>query len=236
MVGKRIIAYLIDFLIVVILSNLLSTVLPNRDKILGYSEDANNTFNEYMEIFSSEDINSEETEKKLDELSKEISDLSYYSAKASVFNSIIGIVLYFLYFILFQSYNNGQTIGKKLLKIEVTSNDGKELSFKQMLIRGIILYPIVLNTISLILLFILNKDTYGNVISFVEMFKYGLLFACFVTLFSGRGLHDRIANTAVISEREEVEIEDGNATKWKKTTEKEKKVKSYNHTSGKRKG
>ena len=68
-------------------------------------------------------------------------DLSYYS----ISYSIIEIVVIILYFTLFPLLFDGQTIGKKICKIKLSSDKGK-LTFGPLLIR-VLFYPIFTNII-----------------------------------------------------------------------------------------
>lgn len=165
-----------------------------------------------------------------------INDLSYDLSKASIANNLISIGLYFLYFVVFQRYNNGQTIGKKLLKLEVV-DDEETVSFKKLLIRGIILYPMLFELLDVIIISILSKSLYIRLSTWISLVKYICFLGCFLPILIGkRGLHDKLANTDVIVVGSEI-YDEGKATKWQKTAEKEKEIKKYrvNHTSGKRK-
>lgn len=232
MILRRIAAYIIDFLLIALVGNLLGSALPNQNKINELSEQALYLMNEYLEVVSNKDKEKEEM------LTNQINDISYDTAKATYVNSIVTIGLYILYFIVFQRYNNGQTIGKKLLKIEVSSSDGEEASIKQFIIRGIIIYPILFDLINVGVLLLFSRSIYENIIGWTSILQLILMVACLVTLFMKRPIHDSLAKTQVVlsgaSDAENV----SNADRWKDNIEKEKNMKKYktNHTSGKRKG
>ena len=102
---KRVFAYVIDYIIVALIASLFAGVHilnPNYDN---YVEE----YNSYVEKLS-ENIG--------DNLSNEdLTDRSYIIAKLGVNVSIINLVVSVVYFVGFQYMNKGQTIGKKLFKI-----------------------------------------------------------------------------------------------------------------------
>lgn len=229
---RRIGAYLIDFFVIIFLSNILTSVMPNRDKILNLSSQTTNLMSEYYEVVISGN------EEEIEIFTNKINDISYEISKSSIYVNMASIILYFLYFVVLPTYCNGQTLGKKILKIETVDLENNAPSFIRMLIRGIILYPIAFNVLDLICLFIFKQSIYQNISSFLVFAQYGLFIACFISIIvSGRGIHDRLAGTSVIvAGTGEGEVE-SKVSKWKKNSEKEKEVKKYrvNHTTGKSK-
>ena len=114
--------------------------------------------------------------------------------------NISSIVVTFLYFVVFQFYTKGYTGGKKLLNIKVESTNG-ELKLYQLLIRSLIINGIITSTLTVILLFTLNKASYINVQMYVELLNMGLLFVSFGMMLyrkDGRGLHDLLGGTKVV--------------------------------------
>ena len=227
---KRIGAYFIDCLIITLVCSICVRYLPNYKKIEKLNNDSSSILTEYSEVLSSGDS------EKMAEYNEKINDFNYDLKKASVFSSMLSITLYSLYFIVFQRYNNGQTVGKKLLKLEVASNDGEALTMKQTLIRSLILYPIVFELIDLCIIFMLSKSLYLSVSSWLSLLQGAVFIACCITAIFGRGLHDRLANTNVIVFGTVAEEEESSVSKWKKTSSLEKEVKTYrvNHTSKKK--
>ena len=227
---KRICAYLIDLIIVMILGTLLTSVLPNNKEVTNLSNESLDVMEEYFDAIKEND--SEE----IKELEVKINDLSYDLAKVKTYNTIIIIILYFLYFIVFQSYNKGQTLGKILFKIETVNELGIRASFGQILLRGLILYPILPNLLSLILLYC-SKTLYINFAGYFSIVYYIILIVSFfMVIASNRGLHDCISKTRVMETSKEED--EGNVNKWQENNEKSKKVKNSNikHTTGTRKG
>lgn len=233
---KRVVAYIIDFLIIILVSNILAGVLPDNDKIIQKNNEMTNFIVENKDVLTSKDVSDVEV------FNQKLNDYSYDLNKLSLWPNLLKMTLYFLYFIAFQSYNSGQTLGKRFLKLEIVDKDGNSPKFKQMLVRGVILYPIVFVLLDIVFINILSKSMYLSFSNILYYIKYGLFLGCFITaIISGRGIHDKLAGTSVIvfgtaEADSDVEVEN-KVSKWKKSALKEKEMKKYkvNHTSGKRK-
>ena len=105
---KRILAYLIDCTILFFAMVLVNLFVP----VFGDIEELNARLTTSMDNYTSGEIT-------MDEFVEESNDISYDLMKATYISSIAGIVVYILYFVVFQAYNNGQTLGKKWLKLQV---------------------------------------------------------------------------------------------------------------------
>ena len=197
--SKRISAYLIDILFIIIVIGLISEIKfinPYYDKYIESYE----TYNEILEDYTNEEITEKEFVKLYDE--------NYYLvSKYSVSYNIVIVVVIMLYFGVFQKFNKGQTIGKKIMRIRVVSNnnDNEKVSLFRYLIRILPMYyiyiggliPLVINTI---LVFILNENNFINVtmiVSYLFLFVGVLSFIFICIRKDERGLQDIIANTKV---------------------------------------
>ena len=227
---KRIAAYFVDCFIIAFVCSLFVRQLPNYYKIEKLNNESNSILTEYSEVISSGDVD------KMDVYNEKVSDFNYELKKLSIFSTMLSITLYSLYVIVFLRYNNGQTVGKKLFKLEVSSNNGDALTIKQTLIRSIVLYPIVFELIDICIISILSKSLYIDVSSWLSLLQGALFIACVITTIFGRGLHDRLAGTNVIVFGTIGEEEESSVSKWKKSASLEKEVKTYkvNHTSKKK--
>lgn len=229
MLLKRIGAYVIDMIIILLVARLIGSVLPNQEKINEISLKSQSVIEEFSNAINSED------EEALMIANEKMSSLNYQLSKESIFNDLVLVGLYFLYFIVFQRYNNGQTLGKKLFKIEIIDEEDV-VSFKKLLIRGVLLYAMVFSIIDILLVIIFKESMYISISTWVSLIKYFTLLCCFLPiLFGKKGLHDKIAGTTVVLVGSDIKDE-GKATSWKNTVDKEKEIKKYrvNHTSGKK--
>ena len=193
--SKRIMAFLLDILLVFFLASLVTSIHfinPYYKKFEEYSEVTNN--------YLAEKISENEFLK--------LNYVNYYNvSRFSVPYNIAIVVILILYFVVFQKFNNGQTMGKQIMKIKVVNNkDDKDVSLMKYLLRCLPIYylsigsivPLLLN--SLILLFVKDKMFY--IVS--ACINYAFVILGLITLVSmlsrkdKRGLHDLIANTKVI--------------------------------------
>ena len=125
-------------------------------------------------------------------------------------NIIIGLAsfmvaaLYYVYVPMF--INNGQTLGKKIMKLRIVSNDYSEASKKQIFIRQFVIILLLegsLYTSSNMLHKVLNEVTGANIVSIYNTIGIAItaLSALLVVIFkSRRALHDIITSTRVVAE------------------------------------
>ena len=198
-ISKRISAYLIDILFLFVVINLITGIKfinPNYDK---YIESYEN-YSQLIEDYDNEKITEEEF--------NSLYNKNYYEVtKYSIVYNIVIVVAIILYFVVFQKFNNRQTLSKKFMKIKVVDNNTEEnTSLLKYLLRSLPIYfiyiggilPLIINTI---LVFVLNSNNYMLITTFIS---YGFLILSIVTLImlnvrkDERGLHDLVANTKVI--------------------------------------
>lgn len=187
-----------------------------EENLSKYYEDSKLSKKEYKKL---------ESEAELD-YQKKYEDLAYKIAKNSSISSAIYIIVTILYFGIFNLITDGQTLGKKLFKLKIVSSvsDDSKPNIVSYLIRSVLLYNTIYYLVSLIGIYTLNKENYYLVTNIVYQIQYyiQIIIICMVMLRTdGRGLHDILAKTKVISIND---IQDG-ISEEKKTTE-PKKAKS----------
>lgn len=125
-------------------------------------------------------------------------------------NIIIGLAsfmvaaLYYVYVPMF--INNGQTLGKKIMKLRIVNNDYTQASKKQLFIRQFVIILLLegsLYTSSNMLHQVINEVTGANMVSIYN--TIGIVITVFSALLvimfkSRRALHDIIINTRVVTE------------------------------------
>ena len=197
--SKRISAYLIDILFLFVIINLITDIKfinPYYDKYIESYEQ----YSELIENYNNEEINEEEF--------NELYNINYYEvSKYSIAYNVVIVLSIILYFVVFQKFNNGQTLGKKFLKIKVVENNTEEnASLLKYFLRSLPIYfiyiggilPLIINSI---LVFVLNENNYMFISTIIS---YGFLILSIVTLVmlnvrkDERGIHDLLANTKVI--------------------------------------
>ena len=191
---KRLGSYLIDLMIIFMLATFVTSFVPINDKTKQLTEEMTKTL--------------EDASNKESEIKKEVtktSDVIYQLSRETVINSLITITTYILYFVVLPVYNNGQTLGKKVMKLKIKSLNGNGLTINNMLFREMILHSILFNIISTILVMILDKENFiisNYILSCIQMIFFVIIIIMIVIRNDGRGLHDIIGNTIV--ENEEV--------------------------------
>ena len=210
---KRILAYLIDIFIVICIATILTIFIPVSEEYTNQM----NELNAVLEDYSSGDISETEYLEKFN-------DISYIVNKESVQVSIVSVVLSTIYFVVLAYYMNGQTFGKKIMKIQVVSANSKKLTMNNYLIRSLIVDSILMNTISIVTILFLEKSSYLKVYDATSTIFgaiYVVIFAMILFRQDGRGLHDLLANTKVISLNDKKVLNEETIKEEKKATKKE---------------
>lgn len=224
---KRIIAYLIDYIIITLISSALTYITfinPRYDEYVETSQ----AYNEILQDYYDREIDA-------NELSERTRDLSYELNSSGYVYTIGGIVITFLYFSVFVYFTKGQTLGKKIMGIRIVSNKGKELKMHNYLIRTFILNGVIMNLLTLIAI-CFKESTYLTIYTVASNFDMILMIIIFLMILfykDGRGLHDILAGTKVIDVRDEANLaveeehkeekEEVEVIKPKKTTKGSKK-------------
>ena len=223
---KRIVAYIIDYLLITLISTALvyiTFINPRYDEYL----EASKEYNAVAEQYYSKEITAKE-------FSEQINDLSYELNSTGYVYTIGNIIIIFLYFGVFVYFTKGQTLGKRIMGIKIVSNKGKDLKIYNYFIRAFILNGVILNLCTLIAI-CFKESTYLKIYSAASNFDLILMIILFLMILfwkDGRGLHDILAGTKVIDVRDEANLEVVEETKEKdeveiikpkKTTTKKKK-------------
>ena len=219
---KRIVAYIIDIFIVTVVVSAIS-MIPRIDP---YKKDYEKAYNEYLDI-----VSDAQNENSVDYKDR-IIELNYDIYKYRVVSNIISVISLVGYFGILQMVMNGQTVGKKVLKIKVVGNNGKKLNFGNYFLRTLILNNIFFTVINMIAVYILKGSNFYYFTYIVNMLQstiYMILIIMMVLRKDNRGLHDLLAGTKVI----DVESEDVTIIEEKKETIKEKAEKKSKKNSTK---
>lgn len=188
---QRLCAYIIDLLLIGILGSFIAYPFTNYDKIDSLKEKQN----VLAEKFVNNDV-------ALEEYAVESANIVYSQAKYSGPITIVNIAMYILYYVVFQIYCSGQTIGKKLLGIRVISTTDEDLTMNQMIFRTLIANSVLLDFLSIIFIIFLSKDIYISCFALFSLIQnIIIIISIFTVMFGKEGLavHDRLCHTKVIS-------------------------------------
>ncbi len=210
---KRIVAYIIDYLLITLVSTALVYITFINPRYDEYVE-ASKNYNAVAEQYYKQEITAKE-------FSKQINDLSYELNSNGYVYTIGNIIIIFLYYGVFVYFTKGQTLGKRIMGIKIVSNKGKELKLYNYFIRTFILNGVIMNLCTLIAI-CFKESTYITIYTAASNFDMILMIILFLMILfwkDGRGLHDILAGTKVIDVRDEANLEVVEETKEKDEVE-----------------
>lgn len=191
-------SFLIDFVIVFFVASLICNI-----KIL------NPTYDEYNKSTTSYQENYEDYlngDITINEFYSNTEDLTIDLYKYGTSNYIIYLIVIIGYFVFFQKYNNGQTVGKRINKIKVVNSNNENPSIKIYLLRVMFIFIIGIGGIFSILSCIIlphvlgssNFETWITAITITNMLL--ALIDCEVLIINKNrlSLHDKVCNTHVV--------------------------------------
>ena len=205
---KRLFAFLIDTLIVFILSTIIYSMLNgifnfNTSETNKYIEEITEIVNE-MDKLDSGMENEEDIEKSyelLDQITEKSKDNFKVITMESIPNTMVTFVIQVLYYIILCFYMKGQTLGKKLLNIKIVDNNGNAPSVNKLIIRSIILNGLYATIIDSFMVFILDNNGFYNLHLVVNTFTIVIvLISSILIIFNDdrKGIHDKVAKTKVV--------------------------------------
>lgn len=244
-IWKRLLAYAIDMMVVMIIAQSLSGVpLFNRQldeyhkhyqrytklvenytgfkvSLSGDFKDKELTEKEYeklikdypdyeeviKDVYDDKKLSEKEYNSLIKKIDQEYQDdyreVYYQVEKYSITYFVVYLITVFAYFVGFNKITNGQTLGKKLMRLKVVSSkDSSEVvPIWSYVVRALLLYQPIYYIIKLIGVNTLGMNDYYNVTSIVYDIQYYLEFLIIIMVMirmDGRGLHDLLARTRVV--------------------------------------
>ena len=191
---KRLLAYIIDILLV----GFVASALANIDVLNPYLDNYIESYETFSEKLGS--INEENVMDMFssDEFINQYQDTLKYSA----YSTGISLVCYILYFVGFQKWNKNQTVGKRLMNLKVVNKNKKDdVKGWQYVVRTLIVYNLFFNCLNVCLALCLNTKLFFTLSMIVSIIGYVITYVGYgMILFrkDGKGLHDLISSTEVM--------------------------------------
>ena len=194
---KRFIAFVIDLLIVTLLSGIISLIFTDSERYDSSSEKLIELTRKFTAL-----------EVERDDYYKEFDELNYTLTKESLSVTIITCGVTVVYFVVLSYFCNGITLGKYIMKLRIKSAKDKKLNILNYLLRSLLVNMLLSNLASIILVSVLSKDSFIAVYPKVSnAITICMLLSVLFMLYrdDGRGIHDLMGSTVVVNMKDEEE-------------------------------
>lgn len=193
--GKRLVAYILDAIIVSLIFSVLTMFIKESNNLINL----NNQLNTISENFINKTIT-------MKEYFNQYSSIEYLISKEMFLQNLFSLILMIGYFVILPYYYNGQTIGKKMMKIKIVKEDDK-LTINDLALRSLLSNGIAMTFIELALIFLIKDTAYFIAISILSFIQFLLVItSIFMILYrkDKKALHDIVCKTLVVDENLEV--------------------------------
>lgn len=201
---KRISAYILDSLILLMFVSFLITPIQLNDKKVftefkEHSKEILDVTADYIKVVSSNDVKkSLELEKKVKSLGENSKKLQYKHRYSLYFLSqkILTVLLTIVYFVIFPLFNNGQTLFKKIFKIKVEYDNILKYLLREEMARNFVLTSLILYFIASF-----NYSLFSLYLGYITPITLSFMIINFIVFLvnkDNKALHDIIAGTNVV--------------------------------------
>jgi len=188
---KRVGAYILDAFIFSLIFGIFMMLIPESNNVINL----NQQLSDLGEKFLNHDIS-------ISVYFNQYAGIVHSLDKELFLNNLFNMVLMIGYFTILPFYYNGQTFGKKILKIKVVKDNG-ELTMNDLLIRNMIINGILFSLIGFTIIFITKEVTYFTIISILGIIEILLVItSLFMVSYrhDKKAVHDILCKTSVIEE------------------------------------
>ena len=196
--SQRFLAFIIDFFFCFLIIWAVTMPFGTNDKVYELREERTGVINEFLN-----------GEIGLTPMVRNAFELQYYISQERIVISVITLMVYVGYFIIYGFIKNGQTLGKRLLRIRIVHiEEEKKIRIINIFIRSLIINWIFINMIAIVFVLIGNKEFFSRGMFVAELSQIIVFFVCFmgITINERRGLHDKLASTIVIKDKLKYEV------------------------------
>jgi len=187
--SKRLFAYIIDIIVLGIVLLLVNIIIPKNNDI--------KNLNVELDILNEQYLNQELTFK---EYTNNYFEISYNLDKQNTIYTIVNIVFVIAYFVIMPYFLNGQTLGKKLLKIKVAEEN--KLTITSLVIRNLIINGLGYMLITLLLIYTMPANIYFIITSILSIVQLVLMIIILIGLIKNNDnlvIHDKLSHTKVVN-------------------------------------
>ena len=189
--SQRFVAFMIDLILVSFITSLVTAIIPTNSSI-------DKLYDQQVKIVE----NYTAGKITMQEYVNQLVDINYDIAKQTGIITLVSIAISLLYYVLYVYKNDGQSIGKKMMKIRIQKKDKeKELTMNDLLFGTMILQGTLVRIICFCTILFLDKDTYLATNSLLNLIQYSILIISFFLIAftkERQGLHDMVAKTEVV--------------------------------------
>lgn len=188
-ITKRMLAYLIDIMIILFTIGIIVNVKEKDKTVMQLRSDIQIV----NELHANGEIKFQEYFDRWTVINQQID-------QECVIYLIFNILLILIYFVLLPKVWNGQTVGKKILKLRVVSNSNEKVTVVQYLIRNMLINGLAQMILLLLFLYLLPSSMYfifSSILTFIQLIL--VIISIFMILYrkDKRGLHDIFSGTKV---------------------------------------
>ena len=191
--GKRFVAYIVDVILLGIIVGLIWTFVPANSQLSALEKQLNEKTQECL----SEDVD-------YNQCIKDMGVISYKIDRELIVKNIVNFVAIILYFVVFQYFNKGRTVGKMLMGIKIEKNDNGALKLNDVALRSLFVNAIIFNMLAIVCILFIDESYYFATVSILSALNMVVLLVLAIMVIARRdkrGFHDMIANTKVIETR-----------------------------------
>ena len=174
------------------------------EKLISDNKDYSNIVSKYYKDGKLSEKNYNKLSDDVNEVFEDKYKSIYYKlSKYSVIGNIVQVIVIFAYFVGINLLTKGQTVGKKIMKLQIINNkdSSSKVSALSYFIRTLILYNPIYYLAIIIGVYVFSSNDFYNwalVWSNIKNYLDIIIVIMVVIRLDGRGLHDLLAGTRVI--------------------------------------